>query len=68
MKFKAIAANSKIYFGSEIPRMFLDSGPGSSSSAASKAIEALSEGILDMEWREKLCCSTEDKWTGNKRD
>ncbi len=64
MKFKAIAANSKIYFGSEIPHMFLDSGPGSSS----KAIEALSEGILDMEWREKLCCSTEDKWTGNKRD
>uniref|UniRef100_A0AAR2KRK2 Band 7 domain-containing protein n=1 Tax=Pygocentrus nattereri TaxID=42514 RepID=A0AAR2KRK2_PYGNA len=31
MKFKAIAANSKIYFGSEIPHMFMDSGPGSSS-------------------------------------
>uniref|UniRef100_A0AAY4B481 Band 7 domain-containing protein n=1 Tax=Denticeps clupeoides TaxID=299321 RepID=A0AAY4B481_9TELE len=27
MKFKAIAANSKIYFGSEIPQMFVDSGP-----------------------------------------
>uniref|UniRef100_A0A672RCH1 ER lipid raft associated 2 n=1 Tax=Sinocyclocheilus grahami TaxID=75366 RepID=A0A672RCH1_SINGR len=27
MKFKAIAANSKIYFGSEIPHMFMDSGP-----------------------------------------
>ncbi|XDV20586.1 hypothetical protein PO909_025896 [Leuciscus waleckii] len=48
MKFKAIAANSKIYFGSEIPHMFMDSGPGSSS-AASKAIDALSEGILDLE-------------------
>lgn len=49
MKFKAIAANSKIYFGSEIPHMFMDSGPGSSSSTASKAIDALSEGILDLE-------------------
>uniref|UniRef100_A0A8C7D0I3 ER lipid raft associated 2 n=1 Tax=Oncorhynchus kisutch TaxID=8019 RepID=A0A8C7D0I3_ONCKI len=28
MKFQAIAANSKIYFGSEIPQMFVDSGPG----------------------------------------
>uniref|UniRef100_A0A8C2FYR7 Erlin-2-like n=1 Tax=Cyprinus carpio TaxID=7962 RepID=A0A8C2FYR7_CYPCA len=46
MKFKAIAANSKIYFGSEIPHMFMDSGPGSSSSTASKAIDALSEGVL----------------------
>uniref|UniRef100_A0A8C2GSG5 ER lipid raft associated 2 n=1 Tax=Cyprinus carpio TaxID=7962 RepID=A0A8C2GSG5_CYPCA len=49
MKFKAIAANSKIYFGSEIPHMFMDSGTGSSSSTASKAIDALSEGILDLE-------------------
>uniref|UniRef100_A0A671LFF8 Erlin-2-like n=1 Tax=Sinocyclocheilus anshuiensis TaxID=1608454 RepID=A0A671LFF8_9TELE len=49
MKFKAIAANSKIYFGSEIPHMFMDSGPGSSSSAVSKAIDVLSEGILDLE-------------------
>uniref|UniRef100_A0A8C2B335 ER lipid raft associated 2 n=1 Tax=Cyprinus carpio TaxID=7962 RepID=A0A8C2B335_CYPCA len=39
MKFKAIAANSKIYFGSEIPHMFMDSGTGSSSSTASKAID-----------------------------
>uniref|UniRef100_A0A8C2GSD6 ER lipid raft associated 2 n=1 Tax=Cyprinus carpio TaxID=7962 RepID=A0A8C2GSD6_CYPCA len=46
MKFKAIAANSKIYFGSEIPHMFMDSGTGSSSSTASKAIDALSEGVL----------------------
>uniref|UniRef100_A0A8C9VFC5 ER lipid raft associated 2 n=1 Tax=Scleropages formosus TaxID=113540 RepID=A0A8C9VFC5_SCLFO len=27
MKFKAIAANSKIYFGRDIPHMFVDSGP-----------------------------------------
>lgn len=26
MKFQAIASNSKIYFGSEIPHMFVDSG------------------------------------------
>uniref|UniRef100_A0A8C7CA75 ER lipid raft associated 2 n=1 Tax=Oncorhynchus kisutch TaxID=8019 RepID=A0A8C7CA75_ONCKI len=29
MKFQAIAANSKIYFGSKIPQMFVDSGPSS---------------------------------------
>ncbi|KAK1154430.1 erlin-2-like, partial [Acipenser oxyrinchus oxyrinchus] len=28
MKYKAISTNSKIYFGSEIPRMFVDSAPG----------------------------------------
>ncbi|TRY96233.1 hypothetical protein DNTS_013747 [Danionella cerebrum] len=52
MKFKAIASNSKIYFGSEIPHMFMDSGAGSLSSAASKAIDALSEGMLDLDWGE----------------
>uniref|UniRef100_A0AAY4B4K3 Band 7 domain-containing protein n=1 Tax=Denticeps clupeoides TaxID=299321 RepID=A0AAY4B4K3_9TELE len=35
MKFKAIAANSKIYFGSEIPQMFVDSGPTGPSVATS---------------------------------
>ncbi|XP_056601801.1 erlin-2 [Triplophysa dalaica] len=49
MKYTAIATNSKIYFGSEIPHMFMDSGPGSSSTGAAKAIDALSEGILDRE-------------------
>uniref|UniRef100_A0A673VTI4 ER lipid raft associated 2 n=1 Tax=Salmo trutta TaxID=8032 RepID=A0A673VTI4_SALTR len=34
MKFQAIAANSKIYFGSEIPQMFVDSGPGTSKASA----------------------------------
>uniref|UniRef100_A0AAX7TVF5 Band 7 domain-containing protein n=1 Tax=Astatotilapia calliptera TaxID=8154 RepID=A0AAX7TVF5_ASTCA len=29
MKYKAIAANSKIYFGSDIPQMFVDSGSSS---------------------------------------
>uniref|UniRef100_A0A8C9V765 ER lipid raft associated 2 n=1 Tax=Scleropages formosus TaxID=113540 RepID=A0A8C9V765_SCLFO len=32
MKFKAIAANSKIYFGRDIPHMFVDSGPGGATS------------------------------------
>ncbi|XP_077340949.1 erlin-2 isoform X2 [Lithobates pipiens] len=30
MKYQAIAANSKIYFGNEIPHMFMDSSSGSS--------------------------------------
>nr|XP_055055634.1 erlin-2 isoform X1 [Misgurnus anguillicaudatus] len=49
MKFKAIATNSKIYFGNEIPHMFMDAGPGSSSKVASKAFNAFSEGKLDLE-------------------
>ncbi|CAI9593106.1 unnamed protein product [Staurois parvus] len=32
MKFQAIAANSKIYFGSEIPNMFMDTSGGAPSS------------------------------------
>uniref|UniRef100_A0AAY4B4J8 Band 7 domain-containing protein n=1 Tax=Denticeps clupeoides TaxID=299321 RepID=A0AAY4B4J8_9TELE len=39
MKFKAIAANSKIYFGSEIPQMFVDSGPTGPSVATSRERE-----------------------------
>uniref|UniRef100_A0A8C6Q1U4 ER lipid raft associated 2 n=1 Tax=Nothobranchius furzeri TaxID=105023 RepID=A0A8C6Q1U4_NOTFU len=31
MKYKAIAANSKIYFGNDIPQMFVDSGSAGSS-------------------------------------
>uniref|UniRef100_A0A8C5ALT6 Band 7 domain-containing protein n=1 Tax=Gadus morhua TaxID=8049 RepID=A0A8C5ALT6_GADMO len=34
VKFQAIAANSKIYFGSEIPHMFVDSGAKWSGAAA----------------------------------
>lgn len=48
MKYKAIAANSKIYFGSEIPQMFVDSGPGGAAAIkASAAMDALD--ALDIE-------------------
>ncbi|KAK3514761.1 hypothetical protein QTP70_030397 [Hemibagrus guttatus] len=43
MKYKAIAANSKIYFGSEIPRMFLDSR------SSSKPTELLAEDVLNTD-------------------
>ncbi|XP_063050999.1 erlin-2 [Engraulis encrasicolus] len=48
MKYKAIATNSKIYFGSEIPHMFVDSG-SSGTPLSSKAMDMLSEGVLDFE-------------------
>lgn len=43
MKYKAIAANSKIYFGSEIPRMFIDSR------SMSKPTDHLSEDIVNVD-------------------
>lgn len=68
MKFKAIAANSKIYFGNEIPHMFMDTGPGSSSSSiASKAFDAFSEGKLDLEWWECWVMSLSE-WDALKRE
>ncbi|NWU24559.1 ERLN2 protein, partial [Dyaphorophyia castanea] len=42
MKYKAIAANSKIYFGKDIPNMFMDSA-----GSHSKSAEGLAEGIQD---------------------
>ncbi|KAM5172263.1 erlin-2 [Mantella aurantiaca] len=39
MKFQAIAANSKIYFGSEIPNMFMDSTSGSSAPSMELPLE-----------------------------
>uniref|UniRef100_A0A4W4HNW3 Band 7 domain-containing protein n=1 Tax=Electrophorus electricus TaxID=8005 RepID=A0A4W4HNW3_ELEEL len=45
MKFKATAANSKIYFGSEIPHMFLESGH----MGTSKVTDFLSEDILNLD-------------------
>ncbi|XP_017588027.1 PREDICTED: erlin-2 [Corvus brachyrhynchos] len=42
MKYKAIAANSKIYFGKDIPNMFMDSAGSQRRSA-----EGLAEGIQD---------------------
>lgn len=47
MKFQAIAANSKIYFGSKIPQMFVDSGP--SSTKASDAMDVLTGQFLDLD-------------------
>ncbi|XP_017307645.1 erlin-2 isoform X2 [Ictalurus punctatus] len=43
IKYKAISANSKIYFGSEIPRMFLDSR------STSKPTDLLSEDVQNMD-------------------
>ncbi|XP_061907572.1 erlin-2 [Entelurus aequoreus] len=47
MKYKAIAANSKIYFGNDIPQMFMDSA--GSSIKASAAVDFVGEQILDMD-------------------
>ncbi|NXX65226.1 ERLN2 protein, partial [Spizella passerina] len=44
MKYKAIAANSKIYFGKDIPNMFMDSA-----GSQSKSAEGLAEGIQEEE-------------------
>ena len=49
MKYKAIAANSKIYFGNEIPQMFVDSGSAGSSIKASAAMDIVAEQILDLD-------------------
>ncbi|KAA8592937.1 hypothetical protein FQN60_018392 [Etheostoma spectabile] len=49
MKYKAIAANSKIYFGNEIPQMFVDSGSSGSSIKASTAMDIVAEQILDLD-------------------
>lgn len=47
MKYNAIAANSKIYFGNDIPQMFVDSA--ASSVKASAALDAVGEQILDLD-------------------
>ncbi|KAK2837684.1 hypothetical protein Q5P01_014896 [Channa striata] len=49
MKYKAIAANSKIYFGNDIPQMFVDSGSAESSIKASVAMDIVGEQVLDMD-------------------
>lgn len=49
MKYQAIAANSKIYFGQDIPNMFVEgnnSPPKSASSAATDVLKAK----LDVQW------------------
>lgn len=40
MKYKAIASNSKIYFGKDIPNMFMDSAGG-----LGKQFEGLSDKL-----------------------
>uniref|UniRef100_A0A674MSI2 ER lipid raft associated 2 n=1 Tax=Takifugu rubripes TaxID=31033 RepID=A0A674MSI2_TAKRU len=45
MKYKAIAANSKIYFGNDIPQMFMESD----SVKASAAMDSVAEKILDLD-------------------
>ncbi|XP_008333941.1 erlin-2 [Cynoglossus semilaevis] len=49
MKYKAIAANSKIYFGNDIPHMFVDTGAAGTSIKASTAVDMVGEQILDMD-------------------
>ncbi|XP_070690590.1 erlin-2 [Pempheris klunzingeri] len=49
MKYKAIAANSKIYFGNDIPQMFVDSGSTASSIKASAAMDIVDEQLLDAD-------------------
>uniref|UniRef100_A0A8C4E3I1 Band 7 domain-containing protein n=1 Tax=Dicentrarchus labrax TaxID=13489 RepID=A0A8C4E3I1_DICLA len=49
MKYKAIAANSKIYFGNDIPQMFVDSGSAGSSIKASAAMDIVGEQFFDLD-------------------
>uniref|UniRef100_A0A8C6Q292 ER lipid raft associated 2 n=1 Tax=Nothobranchius furzeri TaxID=105023 RepID=A0A8C6Q292_NOTFU len=49
MKYKAIAANSKIYFGNDIPQMFVDSGSAGSSIKTSAALDIVGEQLLDLD-------------------
>lgn len=49
MKYKAISANSKIYFGNDIPQMFVDSGSTASSIKASAAMDIVGEQFLDLD-------------------
>uniref|UniRef100_A0A3B5M7Z9 Band 7 domain-containing protein n=1 Tax=Xiphophorus couchianus TaxID=32473 RepID=A0A3B5M7Z9_9TELE len=49
MKYKAIAANSKIYFGNDIPQMFVDSGSAGSSIKASAALDVIGDQVIDLD-------------------
>jgi len=46
IKYKAISSNSKIYFGSDIPQMFVDSV--GSAIKASAAMDIVAEQLLDL--------------------
>lgn len=47
MKYKAVASNSKIYFGKDIPNMFMDH-TGTSSKSEKKAEELRDENWLEV--------------------
>lgn len=45
MKYKAIASNSKIYFGKDIPNMFMDHA-----GTSTKPSEGLADELRDENW------------------
>lgn len=49
VKFKAIAANSKIYFGNDIPHMFVDSGRGGAAVKAPPTMDRVSDSSFDRD-------------------
>lgn len=57
MKYKAIASNSKIYFGKDIPNMFVDSA-GSLGKQFEGLADKLNFGLED----ELLEADTEENW------
>lgn len=74
MKYKAIAANSKIYFGKDIPNMFMDYA-----GSQAKFAEGLAEGIQEedgvgtnedskllhnVNWKISIPFISKETWTG----
>ncbi|KAL8173863.1 UNVERIFIED_CONTAM: Erlin-2, partial [Gekko kuhli] len=51
MKYKAVASNSKIYFGKDIPNMFMDHSGTTSKPSEKKAEESRDENWLGVEDR-----------------
>lgn len=78
MKYQAIAANSKIYFGQDIPNMFVEGNNNPSkpvpSSSLPNADADLLRGKPNEHWVSALCMEqensfvvglvTEDEWEG----
>lgn len=60
MKYKAIASNSKIYFGKDIPNMFMDSAGG-----LGKQFEGLTDKLGFSLEDEPLEETTKDNWKKN---
>lgn len=61
MKYKAIASNSKIYFGKDIPNMFMDS-----SGRLGKQFEGLTDKLGFSLEDEPLEVTTKDNWKKKK--